>query len=225
MNIHSYFAEKITTFLDTVYYKNLQKIYKKTENYVEELNIIFKKNKFPILNPEYFVYLKYYFVYLFFHYFSFSSYITKECTNTKETSILYYTAPLHFIYINDILFNNLLKKYNYVPSTNIYFLKDSINYIFYYLLNIKFFLLKKYVLLFLTNIFVFLVNINYIYKKRLLSIENKDFIVSKNKITDYLKIFIISPNKEFIKKVVHLTKYFTYSNYLVFINILIYIFI
>ena len=38
MNIHSYFAEKITIFLDTVYYKNLQKIYKKNEKILFKIN-------------------------------------------------------------------------------------------------------------------------------------------------------------------------------------------
>lgn len=209
MNIHSIISKKITQFLDIVYYKNLQKLYPK-----EELNIIFIKNKFPILKPEYFIYAKYYFIYLFSYY-------------LNEKQAFNYIIPLHLIHINDIVLHNLIKKYNYIPSNNIYFLKDTANLIFYYLFNTKLFLLKKYLLLILTNIFVFGVNINHVYKKRLLSIENKTdtFLNPKNRISDYLKCFIISSNKDNIQNIINLTRHFTYSNYFLFINIIIYIFI
>jgi len=208
INIYSFISEKITQFLDIVYYKNLQKLYS-----AEELNSILIKNKFPILKPEYFIYAKYYFIYLF------SYYLNQKTFN--------YIIPLHLVHISDIVLHNLIKKYDYIPSKNIYFLKDTANLIFYYLFNTKLFLLKKYLLLILTNIFVFGVNINHVYKKRLLSIENKTdtFLNPRNRISDYLKCFIVSSNKDNIQNIIHLTRHFTYSNYFLFINIMIYIFI
>jgi len=208
INIHSFISEKITQFLDIVYYKNLQKLHPKEE----ELNTILIKNKFPILKPEYFIYAKYYFIYLFSYY-----------LNQKSFD---YSIPLHLIYISDIVLHNLIKKYDYTPSKNIYFLKDTANLIFYYLFNTKLFLSKKYLLLILTNIFVFGVNINHVYNKRLLSIENKTdtFLNPRNRISDYLKCFIVSSNKDNIQNIIHLTRHFTYSNYFLFINIMIYIF-
>lgn len=209
MNIHSIISEKITQFLDIVYYKNLQKLYPK-----EELNSTLIKNKFPILKPEYFIYTKYYFIYLFLYY-------------LNEKQAFNYIIPLHLIHISDIVLHNLIKKYDYTPSKNIYFLKDTANLIFYYLFNTKLFLLKKYLLLTLVNIFVFSLNINHVYKKRLLSIENKTdtFLNPKNRISDYLKCFIVSSNKDNIQNIIYLTRHFTYSNYFLFINIMIYIFI
>jgi hypothetical protein len=60
-------------------------------------------------------------------------------------------------------------------------------------------------------------NINNIYTKRLECIDlNKEFYHP-------FKIIILSPNKNFIKNIINKTKYFTYSNFLIFVNLLFFI--
>jgi hypothetical protein len=140
---------------------------------------------------------------------------------TKKKFILY-SLSLHFSYISELIYDNLIKKYEYESSHNIDFLKNTHSLLFIYLLHIKIFFLnldfyKKFGLLSMYSLFYLLQNVNIIYKERLDCIEKK--IEFKNK----FKIFIISPNKKFIENVINKTKYFTYSNYLYFINFLIYI--
>lgn len=202
-NYHLIISNRILYFLDNIYYSNLKKLYN------EKLNDIFKYCKYPVLRPEYFIYFKFYFSYLFFHYM------------TKKNFILY-SLSLHSSYISELIYDNLIKKYDYESSHNIDFLKNTHSMLFIYLLHVKIFFLnlefyKKFGLLSMYSLFYFLQNVNIIYKERLDCIEKK--IEFKNK----FKIFIISPNKKFIENVINKTKYFTYPNYLYFINFLIYI--
>jgi hypothetical protein len=205
LNFHQIIANKITIFLDNIYYNNLKKLYNDT------LSNILKLSKFPIIKPEFFVYMQYYFIYLFLHY------ITRK-------KIFLYSSSLHLTYISGLLFKNLSTKYEYTPINNIYFLKDTSYLLFMYLLFFKIFFLKilfykKIFMYICLNSFYFLLNINFIYKERLKCIEeNKEF---RNK----LKFLIISPEKNFIEKVIYKTRFFTYSNFLFLINVLIYLFI
>jgi len=67
--------------------------------------------------------------------------------------------------------------------------------------------------------FYFCIKLNEIYKKRIYSIENKkDFI-------DPFKILIITPNIDIMNKIIKYTNVFHFSNYLIFINIILYLFI
>ena len=59
-------------------------------------------------------------------------------------------------------------------------------------------------------------NINYIYKERMECIDlNKEFYHP-------FKIIILSPNKKFILNIINKTQFFTYSNFLLFINLLLF---
>lgn len=202
MNIHYNISERIANFLDNIYYKNLKKIYN------DSLENIFCK--FPIIKPDYFIYFQYYFIYTSFYYITYKK-------------VIMYSLSLQSIYISGLIFDNLSKKYNYNPINNILFLKNTSLLFFLYLLFLKILFLrivlyKKMFILSSFSIFYFLHNLNYIYKERLKYIElKKDFIHP-------LKIFIISPNKDFIKTVIHKTTYFTHGNYLLFINLLLFIF-
>jgi hypothetical protein len=204
MNYHLLISNYLSHFLDNVYFSNLKKLYN------EDLINIFKYCKYPVFKPEYLIYLKFYFSYLFFHY------ITRK-------KFLLYSLSLHLSYTSELIFENLIKKYDYYPIYNIEFLKNTHNILFIYLLYIKIFFFnlefyKKVILLLSYSLFYFIYNVHIIYHERLECIENKTEF--KNK----FKILIISPNKKFIENIVNKTKYFTYSNYLYFINFLIYIF-
>jgi hypothetical protein len=183
MSFHQKITEKISMFLDFIYYKNI-----------------------IILKPDYFIYLQYYFTYTFFYY------ITNK-------NILLYSTSLHLIHINNLLFKNLCLKYNYKPKNNIKFIKN-INYLlFMYLFLIKLIFIKKIYIL--TNILIFYIFyiINILYKKRLKCIENKkDFTYFSH----FFKLLIITPNKKNIENIIYYTSFFSYSNYLIFINILLY---
>ena len=240
-NFHEIISKKITTLLDSIYYNNLKKIYNRylesiktvpeldsgRENamkesnqvthdanlplphLVENINDVFRYSKFPVIKPEYFIYIQYYFIYTFFYYIS-------------SKNLIMYSISLHLIHISGIIFDDLVIKYNYVPVNNINFLKESSYLLFMYLfffkiLFLKIILLKRLFLLYSFYTFYIVQNINYIYKERLKYIElKKDFIHP-------LKILIISPNKEFIENMINNTRFFTYTNYLLFINILLYI--
>lgn len=203
MNIHNIISEKITNFLDNVYYKNLNKLYN------QNLETIFKCCNFPIIKPDYFIFFQYYFIYTSLYYITYKKKIM-------------YSMSIHLMHICGIIFDNLIKKYNYTSINNILFLKNTSYLLFLYLLFLKILFLriilyKKIFMLFSFSVFYFLHNLNYIYKERLKFIElKKDFIHP-------LKILIISPNRPFIENIINKTKYFTYENYLLFINLLLFI--
>ena len=202
MSLHSLISSKITILLDYFYYNNLQKIYN------DSLDKIFNYNKIQIIKPDYFIYSQYYLIYLFLYYI------------TNKNTILY-SVSLHLIYINNLIFKNLFLKYNYEPNKNINFLRNTNYLLFNYLLYLKILFLKITfykisLLISLISIFYTMYNINTIYNKRLKCIENK------NDFNHFLKIIIITPNKKLIEQIIYNTRFFTYSNYLIFINILIY---
>jgi len=199
---HSFISNKITYLLDIFYFDNLKKLYN------EPLDKVFKYCKFPVIKPEYFIYSQYYFIYTFIYY-------------LNKNTILY-SISLHLIFIVDIIFQNICIHNNYKSQSNIYFLKDMsyslMIYLFYLKIcfhHINYF--KKIILISLFSMFYMGYRINHVYKKRLISIENKSEFV------DELKILIISPDIKFINRVIDITNFFTYSNYLFFINILLFL--
>ena len=127
-------------------------------------------------------------------------------------------------YISSLIYDKLALKYNYKPKNNIIYLKDTSNLLFMYLfffkiLFLKLILFKKIFLITSLSSFYFLMNINDIYKERLKSIENKEDFKHP------LKIFVFSPNKKFIEKIINRTTYFTFSNFILLTNIMVYLFI
>ena len=168
-----------------------------------KLVLIFKNMSFMF--PENFIYLQYYFIYTFLYY------ITKK-------NIILYSLSLHSVYICELIFNNLSTLNNYKRINNAFFLINTSYLLFIYLFFFKIFFLKIYFyykMLFLlsSTTFYSLMTINNIYSKRLECINmNQDFYHP-------LKILIINPNKKFIQNIINKTKFFTYSNFLIFINI------
>jgi hypothetical protein len=197
---------KIVYLLDVIYYKNLKRLYPQND-----LNEILILKKFPVIKPDYFIFLQFYFIYKFFY-------------NLTYNNIYRYSFFLHSYYINGIIFDKLSDIYKYNSNNNILFFKNISEYVFLYMLFLKIYLLnigyyKKGFILFSISSFYFLHCINRIYKERLKSIElNKDFYHP-------FKILIITPNKNKIINIIKKTNYFTYENMLFFINLYIYIFI
>lgn len=203
MNIHKVISEKITFFLDVFYFNNLIKIYKKT------INDIFLINNYIIIKPEYFIFAQYYCIYTFLYY-------------LNKKNIILYSISLQFININGLIFHNLIKKYNYIPKNNIFFLNDTSYLLFMYLFYLKIIFLnikpyKKIFLLSIFSLFYLLLNINFIYKERLKCIQSKKDFVHP------LKILIISPNKNFIENIIKTTNNFTYNTFFLIINFFIFI--
>jgi hypothetical protein len=90
-------------------------------------------------------------------------------------------------------------------------------YLFYLkILLINIYTYKKIIILSTTSIFYILNILNNVYKERLDCIENKKEFHNK------LKILVITPNKNIIKKIIKYTSFFNYSNYLFIINILLF---
>jgi hypothetical protein len=204
MSYHNIISNKIVFFLDTLYYKNLKKLYN------QNLDIIFQSCKFPIIKPEYFIFFQYYFTYLSLYY-------------LNRKNIILYSLSLQLIHLCALIYDNLILKYSYIPKNNTNFLKNTSYSLFIYLFYLKILLLKikfykKILMLSSFSIFYFLHNLNYIYNERLKCIESKEDFKHP------LKILIISPNKEFIENIIYKTKFFTYDNFFLFINLFIFIF-
>jgi hypothetical protein len=141
----------------------------------------------------------------------------------NQKNVIYYSFFLHFNHILNLTFKKIIDHHEFNSNYNILFLKDFNYILFQYFTFLKIILLKNSIyktgfLLSCVTLFNILNNINYIYKKRLTSIEkNKDF-------NHFYKFLIITPNKDTIKKIIYHTRYFNYSNYLLFMNILFYFF-
>ena len=138
MSIHNKITDKIISFLDNIYYKNLQKIYNDT------LDKIFTYCEYPVIKPEFFIYLQYYFIYTFFYY------ITNK-------SLIFYSASLHLTHINGLIFKKLCIQNNYIPSKNSEFLKNTNYLLFMYLLFLKILFFERSIIKYLIfNLFIFL---------------------------------------------------------------------
>lgn len=92
-------------------------------------------------------------------------------------------------------------------------------YLFFF--KILFFKAIFYKKLFLTlsiHSFYILYTINDIYKERL------KCILLKKEFNHPFKILVITPNKKMIEGIIKKTNFFTYSNYLFFINLILWLF-
>ena len=200
---HNYIGQYITRLFDNIYYKNLKKVYN------EDISKILQYNKILILKPEYFIYAKSYFMYLFFYYMTYKRFI-------------FYSLFLHLLYISDIVYEGIIKKYEYKPKNNMAYLQNTLNILFAYLFLLKIiffdiYSFKKVILISSESLFFLIYNIRDVYRERLKCIENKNI-----EFKHPLKILIISPNKKFIENTVRITYIFTIPNFLIFINILLF---
>ena len=237
MALHTYLANLLFQFLDNIYYKNLKSVYKK------DLPLIFRYSNIAIIKPEYFIYANYYFIYLFFHYMlpnNFLIYSSLLHINYIN-DLLYDIILLNYTYVpeNDVIF---LKQTEKILFQYLFFFK-----IYFSDINSS----NKFYIIFLQNLFYFLVQIHDIYKQRLLSIERKNSVkdgvfrklhqpaaspaaphpeqallgAAENMNKNILKLFIVSPDKKIIENIAYSFRFATYSNYLFFLNMILYLFL
>jgi hypothetical protein len=205
MITHIYIANKIINFLNSIYYENLKRLDDKP------LNEIFSKSKFSIIKPDFFVFHQFYLIYYFLY-------------NISLKNTIKYSLSLHLFHIFGIIYDNLLIKYDYKPLYNLSYLKSSAYLLFIYLFFLKLIFIDMYKIkkiFMITSLFLFylLININEIYSERIKCIENKEIF------NHPLKILVITPKKDLIQKIINKTKIFTFSNFLLFINVSLYLFL
>ena len=186
-------SNNITFFVDYIYYNNLKKIYK------SELATLFVNKTYPIVMPEFFIYL-------------------------NRQNLFLYSLSLHMMYINDLIYNNLCKKYKYTSQYNVKFLISTNYAIFAYFLFLKIMFLdiliyNKIIFNLLLSMFCLLTSINNVYEDRLLCINNK------KEINHPFKILIITSSKKLIENIAYKTRFFSFENLLIFTNILLYFYI
>jgi hypothetical protein len=205
-NLHTYISNKIVFLLDCIYYNNLKKLY--PENDLKDILIL---KKFPIIKPDYFIFLQYYFIYKFFN-------------NLTYNNLFRYSFFLHFYHINGLVFHGLSNLYKYQSSYNITYLKEISDYLFLYLFFFKILYLniisyKKGIMIIFFMFFYLFFSINELYKARLKSIEKKEDF------NHPFKILIVTPNKKNIENIILKTNLFTYTNFLFFINVFLFLFV
>jgi len=205
MITHIYIANKIINFLNSIYYENLKRLDDKP------LNEIFSKSKFSIIKPDFFVFHQFYLIYYFLY-------------NISLKNSIKYSLSLHLFHIFGIIYDNLLIKYDYKPLYNLSYLKSSAYLLFTYLFFLKLifidmYKIKKIFMITSLLLFYLLININEIYSERIKCIENKEIF------NHPLKILVITPKKDLIQKIINKTKIFTFSNFLLFINVSLYLFL
>jgi hypothetical protein len=125
------------------------------------------------------------------------------------------------IYISGILYDNISERYHYKSKYNIIYLKEICQLMFVYLFLLKIIFLriilfKKIIFIGAISSFYLLLNINELYKYRLKSIEMKEDFRHP------LQIFVFSPNKKYIQNIINKTNYFTFTNFLLLTNVLVY---
>lgn len=197
--MYNFLLKNINTFLRFYYY-----------DYYFKNNDLIKNFKTISFKFEYFLYLRFYFIYLFFHYY-------------KKNNLLFYSFLINFQYvIGEICMTNL-KHYNITSESNIKFLNKVTIYFFDYLLlnsiyfnkNIKF--MNKIILFFNIIIFQMGIIVQKLFNKRIECIKNKQ------ELNDNFAFLFLLPGFENIIKVVEKTKFMNYENFYIYLNIILWI--
>lgn len=198
--MYNFILKNINTFLRFYYYD----YYFKNEDLI-------KNFKSVLFKFEYFLYLRFYFMYLFFYYY-------------KKNNLIYYSFLLNFQHIiGEICITNL-NHYKIVSKYNIEFLNKVTIYFFDYLLlnniyfsrNIKF--SNKFFIIFNVMFFQLGIIINKLFEKRIKCIKNKQDL------NDSFNFLFLLPGLENVIKVVEKTKFMNYKNFYIYLNIILWIF-
>lgn len=197
--MYNFLLKNINTFLRFYYYD----YYFKNNNLIKN----FKKVSFKF---EYFLYLRFYFIHLFFHYY-------------KKNNLLFYSFLINFQYIIGEICMTNLKYYNITSESNIEFLNKVTIYFFDYLLlnkiyfskNIKF--TNKLILILNIIIFQMGIIVQKLFDKRIKCIKNK------KELNDNFGFLFLLPGFENIIKVVEKTRFMNYENFYIYLNIILWI--
>jgi|TARA_B110000483_G_scaffold115169_1_gene139793 hypothetical protein len=194
--MYNYLLKNINTFLRNNYYNNYYKNNKSLQN--------LKTNIFKL---EYFLYLRFYVIYLFLYHF-------------KRKNTLNYSLFLNFQHtIGEVCMTNT-NYYKIKSENNINFLNKVSIYFFDYLLfneiyfnnNIKSF--NKFIIL--GNLFLFQLGIiiHKLFKKRIYCIKNKKML------KDHFDFLFLLHGLEDLNNVIEKTKFMNYTNFYFYLNII-----
>ena len=194
--MYNYLLKNINFFLRNNYYNNYYKNNKSLQN--------LKTNIFKL---EYFLYLRFYVIYLFLYHF-------------KRKNTLNYSLFLNFQHtIGEVCMTNT-NYYKIKSENNINFLNKVSIYFFDYLLfneiyfnnNIKSF--NKFIIL--GNLFLFQLGIiiHKLFKKRIYCIKNKKML------KDHFDFLFLLHGLEDLNNVIEKTKFMNYTNFYFYLNII-----
>lgn len=195
--MYNFLLKNINTFLRNYYY----------DNYFKNNDNLIKNFKINIFKFEYFLYIRFYVMYLFLY-------------NFKRKNTLNYSFLLNFQHtIGEVCMTNI-KYYKLNPKNNVHFLNQVSIYFFDFLLfneiyfnnNIKSFnkiLMLLNILLFQTGIII-----HKLFKKRIYCIKNKKML------KDNFDFLFLLHGLEDLDIVIEKTKFMNYSNFYIYLNII-----
>lgn len=206
MEIESYLYQKnihedISKYIDETLYKYYYTPLKK--KYETDIKELFFESKVFMIKPEMFIYMSFYFLY--------------GLISSTPYKFDYY-IHLHGFYISMLLEKELNKRFMIQSQYDIKLFKNIIYMFYIFLIYGKLVLFQKKLIITYMILFHFGMNIHSAYKKRYLYIQDK---VDMN-YGLLEKILIFTPNKKTIQKISYYTRFFTFSNYLFFLSILIF---
>ena len=169
-----------------------------------------KNFKFIFIKLEYFLYLRFYLIYLFFHY-------------LKEKNVIFYSFLLNSQYVSGEISKTNFNYYKIKSELNTEFLEKFTIYFFDYMLfnNIYFNNNMKFSnkLLIISSIFLFQVGIiiQSLFQKRLYYIKNN------KSLNDNFNFLFLLPGFENIINVFEKTKFMNYKNFYIFLNLILFL--
>lgn len=197
--MYNYLLKNINNFLRFYYYDYYYK-----DNQIIDL----EKNIFKL---DYFIYLKFYVMYLFLY-------------NFKLKNTIAYSFLLNFQYILGELCMNNYEYYKIKSKDNINFLNKVSIYFFDLVLLNEFYFNKNISpfnkMIIISNLLIFQVGIiiNKLFTKRINSIKNK------TDLKDDLNFLFLLPGFEDIYKAVEKTKSMNYHNFYIYLNLILFLF-
>lgn len=197
--MYNYLLKKINKFLRINYY----------DNYFKNNKLInVEKNIFKL---EYFLYIKFYVIYLFLY-------------NFKIKNSLHYSFLLNFQYvIGEVCMNNI-KYYKITPENNIEFLNKVSIYFFDYLLFSEIYFnntiksINKFFIIMNLFLFHFGIIIHQLFKKRIDCIKNKKVL------QDHFDFLFLLHGLEDLNIVLEKTIFMNYSNFYFYLTIIFFMF-
>lgn len=197
--MYNYLLKNINNFLRFYYYDYYYK-----DNQIKNL----EKNIFKL---DYFIYLKFYVMYLFLY-------------NFKLKNTIAYSFLLNFQYIVGELCMNNYEYYKIKSKDNINFLNKVSIYFFDLVLLNEFYFNKNISpfnkMMIISNLLIFQVGIiiNKLFTKRINCIKNK------TDLKDDLNFLFLLPGFEDIYKAVEKTKSMNYHNFYIYLNLILFLF-
>ncbi len=203
---HRICANGIVNMMEKFYYKPLEtKRELSIQKMLSQSNL---KHTF-VFKPEYFNYLLFYQIYMISHHWS-------------HHNVIPLHLHIHSFYITYLTQTEIEERYQYQSPFDTTFIKEIALYLyqsllFYKVKNTPKDSFSSFVYISLLSFFMLLMNYHESHQERLKDIQKRS---SSHSIR---KLLITTPNKIVLKKIVHYTRYFTFSNFLFFLSSLLYL--